>query len=129
MAAPTLVERDIRDGETLVRRLDRDRFPVASAFWYFDLEKEKWTFIIASRIVGRDGPRAAYRKLIQSIKRIRKSGYELDSFRVELVKEENQLPSLLRRAVQSGPGIAGIRFTQNTINGFFVEDAYIYRLT
>ncbi len=112
-----------------MRRLDRDRFPVTAAFWYFDPETEKWTFIIASRIVGRDGPREAYRNLIHSIKRIKKSGFALDSSRIELVKVDAQLPGLLRRAVKTGRDITGIRFTQNAIHGFFIEDAYIYRST
>ncbi len=128
MAAAPLVDRDIKDGETLVRRLDRDRFPVTAAFWYYEAEDERWTLIIASSIVREHGPREAYRKLIQSIKRIKKSDYALDSVRVELVKEEDHLPNLLRRAIKTGHDIAGIRFTKNTINGFFIEDAYIYRV-
>ena len=128
MAAAPLVDRDIKDGETLVHRLDRDKFPVSAAFWYYEAEDERWTLIIASSIVREQGPREAYRKLIQSIKRIKKSDYALDSVRVELVKEEAHLPNLFRRAIKTGHDIAGIRFTQNTINGFFIEDAYIYRV-
>ncbi len=128
MVAAQLVDDDIRDGETLVRRLDRDRFPVAAAFWYYHPENEKWVLIIGSSMVGERGPRVAYRKLIQSIKRIKKKGFTLHSSRIELVKERDQLPRLFRGAVKTGLEIAGIRFTQNTINGFFIEDAYIYRM-
>ncbi len=128
MAATPLVDRDIRDGETLVRRLDRDKFPVTAAFWYYRPEDEKWDLIIASDLVAKQGPREAYLKLGQSMKRIRKSGFALVSSRIELVKEEAHLPNLLRRAIKTGHDIAGIRFTKNTINGFFIEDAYIYRV-
>jgi len=131
MAAPELVEQDIKDGETLVRRLDRDDFAVTAAFWYYRPEDETWKLIIGSDVVGTEGPREAYRRLGKSIKRIRKSGpkkFALDSFRVELVKPDTPLPSLLRKAIKA-PRIQRIRFSRNTINGVYVEDALIYRST
>jgi hypothetical protein len=36
--------------------------------------------------------------------------------------------TLLRVALRTGPGIGGIRFSSNVINGTLIEDAYIYRL-
>ena len=131
MAAATLVDQDIRDGEALVRKLDRDRFPVTAAFWYRDTEDEKWRLIIESAVVGAHGPLEAYRRLGKSMKRIKKAGrngFDLDSFRVQLVAVKEMLPSLLRRAVKTGHGIAGIRFAGNVIGGNLVGDAYIYRL-
>ena len=129
MVAAHLVERDIKDGETLVHRLDRDGFPVTAALWFYDAEYERWTLIIESRLVRKHGPLEAYRRLGKSIKRIKKSDFALNSTRVELVKETNELTRLLRRAIKTGPGISGIRFSKNSINGTFIEDAYIYRAT
>ncbi len=131
MAAPELVEQDIKDGETLVRRLDEDQFAVTAAFWYYRPEDENWKLIIGSQIVGTEGPREAYRRLGKSMKRIRKSGrkkFALDSIRVELVKPNTPLLDLLKKAVNA-PDIQRIRFSRNTINGVYVEDALIYRST
>ena len=35
--------------------------------------------------------------------------------------------ALLRTAIRTGPGISGIRFKNNVIDGTLIEDAYIYR--
>ncbi len=131
MAATPLVAEDIRDGESLIRQLDRDGFPVSAAFWYFQPDVEKWQLIVASPIVSNHGPLEAYRRLGDSARRVRSPRnrqFQLDTTRVKLVKEQDELPSLLRRAITTGHGISGIRFTSNTIDGSYVEDAYIYRL-
>ncbi len=127
MVATALVERDIEDGKTLVRRLDRDGFPVTAALWFYDSGFDKWKLIIESGLVGKHGPLEAYRRLSKSVRKINTGGFALDPVRVELVKETNELTRLLRRAVRTGPGISGIRLSNNSINGTFVEDAYIYR--
>ncbi len=131
MAAASLVERDIGDGEKLVRHLDKDGFPVSAAFWYYESEPDKWRLIIASNVVDDLGPLEAYRQLFESIGRLQKkarSQYSLDSFRIQLVKKRDRLPALLKRAVKTGPGISGIRFTGNAIDGTLIDDAYIYRV-
>jgi hypothetical protein len=45
------------------------------------------------------------------------------------VKDNDPIVVLLRKAISTGPGIAGVRFTNNSVNGTFIDDAYIYRLT
>jgi len=35
---------------------------------------------------------------------------------------------LIRKVIGTGGSIQGIRFSQNAINGHFIEDAYIYRI-
>ena len=127
MVAAALVERDIEDGKTLVRRLDQDSFRVTAALWFYDSDFERWKLIIESDLVGKHGPLEAYRRLSDSVRKIKTGGFALDPVRVELVKETNELTRLLRRAVSTGPGISGIRLSNNSINGTFIEDAYIYR--
>jgi hypothetical protein len=36
--------------------------------------------------------------------------------------------ALLRKAVSTGPGISGVRITNNAVNGRIIDDAYIYRV-
>lgn len=131
MVATPLVDQDIADGRTLLEQLDRDRIPVSAAFWYYRSESDRWSLVIATPHVSSKGPLEAYRTLSQSMRRILTKPdhhFDLESSRVELVKEEDELPSLLRRAVTTGHTIAGIRFARSTINGRPIEDAYIYRM-
>jgi hypothetical protein len=129
MAQTPLVERDQKDGEILVKQLDADDFPVSSAFWYYDAQDEKWDLIIASSLVQKAGPRAAYRRLGESMSRVQQPEFCMGSSRVRLVEEKDFLPNLLRKAIKTGAGISGIAFGMNVINGTLVEGAYIYRST
>ena len=47
---------------------------------------------------------------------------------ISVVEDNDPLIFLLRKAVRTSEGVSGIRFSQNAINGQFIEDAYIYRL-
>jgi hypothetical protein len=131
MVAWPLVDRDIADGEALIKQLDRDRFSVSGAFWHYRPEAERWTLVIVSPVVAAEGPLEAYRRLIRSLRRVRSTRarpFALDSSRVQVMKEEDELPSLLRHAVVTGHDVTGIRVPSGTIKGRFVEEAYIYRL-
>jgi hypothetical protein len=49
---------------------------------------------------------------------------------IGLLPPDNPIVSVLGAAIQTAPdAVAGIRFSNNTINGQLVPDAYIYRLT
>jgi hypothetical protein len=45
-----------------------------------------------------------------------------------MVSPKHPLLQLLKGAIQTGPGINGIRFSRNMINGTYIDDAFIYRL-
>jgi hypothetical protein len=47
---------------------------------------------------------------------------------MSLVKREDFIVTLLKKALKTDPGISRIRFTGNVINGTLIEDALIYRL-
>jgi hypothetical protein len=84
--------------------------------------------MLASPAVAVDGPREVYAR-IQEV--IRKSASEssVPLHDISVVDSKDPLVRLLKTAVQTGPAISGIRFSRNTINGHFIEDAYIYRMT
>jgi hypothetical protein len=51
-------------------------------------------------------------------------------FNISALSPRNRLVQLLKLAIRTAPSaIAQIRFTSNTINNVFVEDALIYRLS
>jgi len=47
---------------------------------------------------------------------------------IAITPPDSSLIRVLRSAVTTGPGISGIRFSRNTIDGTYIEDSYIYRL-
>jgi hypothetical protein len=122
-----LVDRDREGGAELLRKLDSSGFPVEAAFWWLDAEVGKWSLLLATPLVDAQGPRAAYQQLIDTVP---SDQLPVEVEQVSLVSASHPAVRLLRMAIKTGPrDIASIAFTHNTINGVFVEDAFIYRLS
>ncbi len=118
----------IAAGKSFTERLDKIRFPIRAIFWMFLTEPNKWRLIISSPTVSNLGPRRAYQQ-IQNILAYGpppKINLPLDD--ISLVETKHALVQLLSTAIGTDKGISAIRFSQNTINGQYIEDAYIYRL-
>jgi hypothetical protein len=129
MVKADLTKEMIDAGRQLLELLDRERFRAKGCFWFYFPESDRWRFVVASPKVRVRGPHAAYRK-IQSLARRVPRGTELFApGDLTAVKDNDPLVVLLRKAVSTGSGISGIRFTNNSVNGTFIDDAYIYRLT
>jgi hypothetical protein len=62
MVETKLVESKIEDGETLLRELDRQKFPVEAMFW-ISRPETNWRLIIGSTVVTEQGTRAGYHRL------------------------------------------------------------------
>ena len=130
MVSQVLVDTQIDDGERIIKQLDKDGFDVDSAFWIFDPDKEKWVFVIATSLVAEIGPKKSYGKLRNSLDKLSEKIESIRSQMLEmsLVKPEDFMVTLLKKALDTGPGISRIRFTGNVINGTRIEDALVYRL-
>ena len=48
---------------------------------------------------------------------------------ITVMGDDAAIVSSLRKAITTGNDISGIRFSRNVINGQYIEDAYIYRMT
>ncbi len=129
MVGGNLSDEMIKAGEELVKRLDKSEFRVKAAFWFFQTDNEVWRLIIASPKVKDKGPRQAYKSIQEIVKQIPSQKPRIELQNISVVDSSHHLVSLLKSAIKTGTGISGIRFSQNTINGEFIEDAYIYRLT
>ena len=114
-------------GAKLIERLDADNSEVKSAFWFFSPEDNKWKLIIASPLVGSDGPKKFYKRVIEANRNANAEEVIVSLHDIEVVNTNRQIVQLMKSAVKTGDGISGIRFSRNTINGVFIEDAYIYR--
>lgn len=128
MGNSALVEGKIKDGEALLRELDNTGVEVKAAFWLYMPEPEEWRLKIAMPLVDSQGPRAAYVRIQEAIfETTEKLALALSE--ISVVSPKDQLVKLLKPVIRTGRGISGIRFSRNTINGTFIEDAYIYRIT
>jgi hypothetical protein len=123
-----LSEQMMSSGAELIRRLDEAGFVVSAALWFYDSEANDWRFIIATPDLHRVGVRAAYKEVHLVVAAMPKErSIPLKS--ISVVDPANPTISVLRVALKTGTDIAGIRFSRNMINGTFIEDSYIYRLT
>jgi len=119
----------IQSGAGLVAALDKLGVIVKGAFWLLLPSRRLWQLVIASPEVRTVGPKAVYRKVAAANKRVPINVHPVATKDVAVVDDTVPLYQLLRSAVGTGPGISGIRFSQNVINGHAIEDAYLYRMT
>jgi hypothetical protein len=132
VAENTLVDRDIQSGEAIVRALDCAADPSmhpTAALWFLFQEEETWRLLLALPAMSSDPAQSVYARLLEIVSHA--PGVEHFSFEsVGLMPPENSIIDLLAIAIQTpADAIAGIRFSNNTINGQLIPDAYIYRLT
>lgn len=118
-----LVEKDIKEGERLLRALDKADIEVRAALWFYMPENERWRFLVATPLVDEKGPKEAYAAIR---KVLAQSSLGISLRQISVVSPNSDLIRLLSSAVSITP--PGIRFTGNVINGVFIEDAYIYRM-
>lgn len=127
---PNLAESQINAGRLLVVAMDDKGISPKAALWYLEPEADRWQLLLAFRETATSGPRKLY-KSVQDLLVGPESWAEALSLEdVVVLHAGHDLLQLLRVALTTGEGgVGGIRFTANTINGVYIRDAYIYRLT
>jgi hypothetical protein len=126
MAKTTLVEADYQAGRELVEALDHSGLAPAAALWFLFDEENVWRLLLAIRS-DKDFPEL-YRQIVDVMDQ-HGINTKLSADDIALTRPDAPLIKLMKMAIQTGPGISGIRFTHNTINNVLIEDAYIYRLS
>jgi hypothetical protein len=124
-----LTKEMIEAGADLTRRLDEAGLKVSASLWLYIPDSNLWRLIIASPAVRRDGPKKVYRKIQSILTKIPGDASIIPLKDISVVEDNDPLILLLRLPLRTGDGISGIRFSKNTINGHFIEDTYIYRIT
>ena len=112
-------------GEAVVRELDRRKVIAKAALWFYVPEQSDWRLLIATPEVRTIGPKKLYKTLQQVLLKT-ESSVKLSS--VGLLDSKDPLITLLSKAIGTGDGVTGVRFSRNTVNGHFIEDAFIYRM-
>lgn len=119
----------IKSGELLVVALDNGDVVVKGAYWLLLSEQREWRLVIASPEVRLGGPMAMYRKIRGILGRLPKGVAAVGTKDISAVDEKDPLFLRLRSALSTGPGIGGVRFSRNVVDGQLIEDAYVYRVT
>ena len=120
-----LTKEMIDEGASILKKVDAEKLEVTAAFWFYLESSDVWTLIIASPKVQSQGPKWLYGR----IQKLLGNGSTLSLRDISVLPSDDPIPKLLSVAVKTGINdISGIRFSRNTINGHFIEDAYIYRL-
>lgn len=129
MASGALVRSDIDAGLGLIRALDADNFKVSAALWLYNSDLDSWRMIIAYQ-----GPKKDLEKKYLEAATIAanwRSAHPdqpiLDLSKVKITSADDKLIVGLRPAIRID-GLAEVRFSHNTVNGIYVEDALIHRL-
>ena len=118
----------IQEGGELLQALDKAGLAPDAAFWFYFSDVNAWKLVLAEMKVGPRGPREVYKQIQRTLGALSDKIKTLSLADVAVAKPDAPIVSVLKRAVRTGPGIGGIRFSQNVIDGVLIEDAYIYRL-
>ena len=109
--------------------LQSTSFPVSASLWFYISEINAWRLIIGTPGVRANGPKEAYEKIQSVVASIPDTQAKISLKDITVVDTDSDpLISLLRTLFQL-PGVNGIRFSDNVINGVLIEDAYLYRIT
>lgn len=134
MAENTVVKEYLSDamieaGARLTAKLDEANVPITAAFWFYDSEVNEWRLFFASPEVSTKGNTEVYKRIQPALKALATEGFSISSLLIRLLDANDRLVRLLSSAVVTGPGVSRIRFSKNAVNGHFIDDALIYRLT
>jgi hypothetical protein len=117
----------IEAGAALTEKLDQVGLPVTSALWLFVAELNEWRLLFASPDVSSKGPRDVYGRIGSAISQLGAKAAAVPLSMIRVLDPDADLVQLLKTAVTTGPGVSRIRFSKNTVNGHFIDDALIYR--
>ena len=126
MDQTVLVGPDVATGKRIVDLLERNGFPITSAFWIFFESVSSWKLVIASPLVDAGDPRAAYWPLARQLRDVPGDGPLRD---ITLVNGNDPLVRSVAsrfRVTGNDPSFwaSGIALNDRVIDG-----AYIYRST
>jgi len=129
MVKESLTDAMIRAGADLTKKLDALQWPVVASLWFYASEGSQWKLVLASPRVTSDGPTRSYEAIQDALAKTPVTEGALALSDIEVTDPKSPLITLLRKNISTGPTVAGMRFTRNVVNGHFIEDAYIYRMS
>lgn len=118
----------INDGIEVIKVLDQTVARPTSVFWFYFSDLKSWRLIISSPYYSNKDSQDCYKDFIDKTSKTKFTILKISD--VTLVPPDNDLVNLLKVAIKTeSNSILDIQFTSNTINGVFIQNSYIYRLS
>ncbi len=124
MDQSTLVENQVDDGRRFIERFAADGNPVQGAFWVKTPEEGIWFLYVATDLIDRVGPAAAYRAVHASLQKLDELG--VSSSEIKIVSPSNPVAKDVLAIMARHPGRLPTRFGGKTLGSMEVEQTYIY---
>ena len=124
-----LTEAMIRAGAELTRKLDERGWPVIASLWLYRSEANRWRLVLASPLVAADGRRKSYEIVQAALATTPAAEGTMSLSNVSVTEPTDPLIALLCAAARRETMAEGLRFTRTVVNGRFIDDAYIYRVS
>jgi hypothetical protein len=123
-----LTQEMVQAGAELTRRLDEAHLEVRASFWLYMPDKNLWRLIVASPAVRQDGPKKVYQQIQAILSKMSDQTWKIPLHDISVVEDSDPLIVSLHTSIGTKDGMAGRRFSRDTVNGHFIEDAYIYKM-
>jgi hypothetical protein len=132
MAEETLVKEALTEdmkkvGAELTRKLDEAKWPVTASFWYFVPNENQWKLMLASPNLESEGPKHSYEEISKAVSTLERYFGSLEF--ISVVAPKHDVVRALASAIHTGWTIDGIRVSKRMVDGHFIDDAYVYRMT
>ncbi len=129
MVTGSLTNKMRRSGATLTRLLDESSLSPRASLWLYEPELNAWRLVFGIDEVDRTGPRKVYKQVRSLLSRNRKLVPDIDLKDVSVVSPKSGLVAGLRVSLGIRRGTSGVRVSRDTVNGHYIEDAFVYRLS
>ena len=116
-----------RDGAALTRALDEAGWPVVASFWYYESDDNFWKLMLASPRVSTYGQRDGYGAVIRALDALHESRKKLKH--ITVIEPNHPVVTALASEVQTGWTIVGKLHTARAIDGRYIDEAFLYRMT
>ena len=126
----TLTEEMKKAGAEIIRRLDEAGILVRSSAWWHISESKTWRLLIASPQVKTDGLSKVYHKIQGVLSKMPADEPSVALKDITAVECDDPRISSLRSMYKTGGTIlSGVSVTSSAVDGYFIDDAFIYRST
>jgi hypothetical protein len=114
-------------GRELVGLIESSPLHLYAALWFQESLEQNWRLIFAFPEVRIDGPKFVYKKIRSITNKPLRSGLHVRNEDISVVDDRDRFISIFKGIIKVDEG--GVRFSKNFINGLYIEDAYIYKMT
>ncbi len=128
MVERNLSKETIDTGKRILEKLDAERLDIRSAFWFYLSDLGKWRLLFATPLVKSKGPKLLYTKTREILTAYANTQVQISLDDVSFIEHDHDTVKIISMMIGCVKGINEVRFSNNTINGHFIEDALIYRL-